>query len=340
MLIQDVEQAKSLFFSLIRGDEEYQDLNVSDLEFGDWFKLTVYLPSPPKDSAITPPYMEAFLEIQKQIYQLAALSKSGVANAAFISEDERRELDIAVVVHGGSSEFLANIQDALLKSIPQAVSKMSGRQLAAVILGIALLTATYWGTSAFLEMQKEVKLAELKSADHRATIEALSYSNKEQVAVFKEVIQVMKNSGPIGEKAADLSLSSQGSLLKAASKTDNSVINDVRIEQNEAKSLRASPRSRAETYFIIKNVRVVDVNTDDPMSMVVSFKEVEGDEEYKIKFADKLLEVSQREQVFDALGKRDSLWVEMRIKSVDGEIRNVELKRVIPPSELAYLLED
>lgn len=340
MRIESEEHAKDLFFDLVNNKDKYREFDASNLEFGDWYKLQVYLPNPPEDSSITPPFMEAFLEIQKHIYQLAALSKSGVANANYISEDERRELDLAVVVKGGSSDLYADIREVVMKSIPQAVTKMSGRQIAIVVLGIALITATAWGTSSFLEMQKEIKLAELKSSEHISTIEKLSFASAQQVETLKVVLGAMKESGEVGKKAADLTTSSQEALLKAASKTNGSVINDVHVGQDEAKALRTSPRNKADIVFAIKNVRVTDINTDDPTTMVVTLKEQDGDDEYKIKFADRLLEVTDRETVFSSHGKRESIWVELRIKSVDNEVRSVELKRVVPPNDLAHLLEE
>jgi hypothetical protein len=59
------------------------------IELGDWAAVHVYLPITEQESAITPPFMEAFLELQRQLYQLAAQAKTGVANAGW----QRRELE-------------------------------------------------------------------------------------------------------------------------------------------------------------------------------------------------------------------------------------------------------
>ena len=45
------------------------DEELSSIEFGDWAKLRVYIPEPDIQSTITPPFMEAFLVLQKQVYQ-------------------------------------------------------------------------------------------------------------------------------------------------------------------------------------------------------------------------------------------------------------------------------
>src|SRR5438105_10793043 len=46
-----------------------------NIVLGDWASLHIYLPQSDIESAITPPFMEAFLVLQKQLYQFAALNR-------------------------------------------------------------------------------------------------------------------------------------------------------------------------------------------------------------------------------------------------------------------------
>jgi len=82
------------------------DVSILDdikIEFSKDFVLKIELSAPSVNSSITSPYMEAFLEIQKQFYQLATLQKTGIANAGNLSEDEKRSLDVSVLVKNGES---------------------------------------------------------------------------------------------------------------------------------------------------------------------------------------------------------------------------------------------
>ena len=64
------------------------------IDFGDWASIHVYLPNPDVDSSITPPFMEAFLELQKQLYQLAAQASTGSPDSGQLSDETRRRLQI------------------------------------------------------------------------------------------------------------------------------------------------------------------------------------------------------------------------------------------------------
>ena len=71
-----IERALAAFLFLAEHEEE----DVGAVDLGDWAAVQIHLPESERDSSITPPFMEAFLQIQKQLFQLAALAKSGVAD--------------------------------------------------------------------------------------------------------------------------------------------------------------------------------------------------------------------------------------------------------------------
>jgi hypothetical protein len=61
--------------SLLANPAQFGDVfEKVDLGDWDWASVHVYLPQPDIQSAITPPFTEAFLVLQRQIYQLAALA--------------------------------------------------------------------------------------------------------------------------------------------------------------------------------------------------------------------------------------------------------------------------
>jgi hypothetical protein len=148
------------------------------VHLGDWAAVKVHLPEPDVTSAITPPFMEAFLVMQKQVYQLAALVKAGVADVGQLGDLDRHELQISVIVTGGSSDYLADLAEPLSALLRRMVGKMTGRQAAIVIVSIAALIAAPWSFTAWLDHTKAVKLEELKSKDHIAALEALQFSEE------------------------------------------------------------------------------------------------------------------------------------------------------------------
>jgi len=136
------------------------------IDFGNWAEIHVYLPHPEVDSSITPPFMEAFLELQKQLYQLAAQASSGSPDSGQLSDEIKRRLQISVVVSGGSSDYVTKFAKPAEELLKAMVGKMTGRQAAVVILGVVFLIGTGWSFSAWLEQRKTVQIEELRSGDH------------------------------------------------------------------------------------------------------------------------------------------------------------------------------
>ena len=120
------------------------------------------------------------------------------------------------------------------------VGKMTGRQVTALFRAISILIAGGYSFTAWLEMQKAVRLEEIKSQEHQEALKSLSYANEGQVKVFQRLIDYLEKSGAEGAKGAALVTSSFEALLKAASKTEKSTINETQVSQSDAATLRMS----------------------------------------------------------------------------------------------------
>src|SRR5438105_304194 len=94
-----------------------------NIVLGDWASLHIYLPQSDIESAITPPFMEAFLVLQKQLYQFAALTTVGTADAGQLTDAEKRQLQLNVIVTGGSS----NLETRLKEPLEALLKKMVGK---------------------------------------------------------------------------------------------------------------------------------------------------------------------------------------------------------------------
>jgi len=325
MRIDTIENGLDILRRLQSGDVSI--LDDRKIEFSKDFVLKIELPAPPINSSITPPYMEAFLEIQKQFYQLAALQKTGVANAGNLSEDEKRSLDISVLVKDGSSIFEIGLGDVIQTAITETVSKMSGTQITIVILGMTLVLCATWGFKSYMSKIKNIRMEEIKSKEHIAALEAIASTKKEEYDVIRELLH---QNGELGKKAWDVTEKSHEAVIKAASKTEESIINGVHLTQQEAKALRATTRAKTEKETIIRKVRVVDINTSNHFQIVMTLVDEESGDQYKLSFVDRLLDSdAARGKIFDALNKREPIFVELEAKIQDGDIRSVELKKII-----------
>jgi len=319
-----VDEINRLLASSANFGEQFESI-----EFGDWAALHIYLPQPDVQSSITPPFMEAFLVLQKQLYQLAALATTGAADVGQLTEVERRELQLNVVVSGGSSDYLADLKKPLLALLRKMVGKMTGKQSAVLIGALAALLTTHWSFSAWLDHTKAIKLEELKSKEHNAALQSLQFSNEEQAKAFRRLVDVLEHQGEIGKRALDVAAQTNDALLRAATSNPKTIIKDVEIARNEAEILRTPSRKKAVQKVVQQEMKVVDINTTDPFDLQIVLLDPTTDEQHRLRFKDDLFAEENRHRLFAALEKRTALWVELAIKEIDGEIRSVQLLRAM-----------
>lgn len=211
--------------------------------------------------------------------------------------------------------------------------KMTGKQIAVVILGIAALIAGSYPFAKWLEATKEVKIEELKSKDHQEALKAIEFSTGEHSATIQNIIEVLKEQGEIGKQAIAAVTATNEALLKAAAQSPKTVINGTEITRKEAELLRTVPRRRAEPSATTRLVKVVDINTSDPVDLAIALIDVESTVTYRIRFKDNLFAGPDRHKLFQALEDRQPIWAELSIKEVEGQVRSVELLRTVegPP---------
>jgi hypothetical protein len=306
--------------------------DIQSIDLNGLATISVHIPGTKLQSQITPAYMEAFLELQKQLFQLAAFVKTGVANAGHLDDSDKEKLEIAVTVTGGSSDYLADITDKLEGLGKILVNKLNGRQAVIVILGIAVLVTGGLSFRAYIDSQAEIKTQELKSTEHIVALEKLAHANDEQRETIKEVIAALEQQGEVGLQAIKLAEATNEALLKAASKTAESTINGVTISGAEAELLRQNPRKQSETHLETQIVTVTGISmagNTDQFSLLLS----NPNEEHKVTLPETLFSSEDRVKLYAALQSRSSILVELQIKLVDNQIRSVEFLRVVPPRQ-------
>jgi len=306
-----------------------------ELDLGDWPQIHVYIPHPEVSSSITPPFMEAFLELQKQIYQLAAQASAGMADSGLLSEGVKAELQISVLVTDGSSNLTAKLEKIVPGLLKQMIGKLNGKQAAIILVSVAVLVGGNWGFTAWLEQQKAIKIEELKSKDHIEALKALSLSSAGELEALKKIIGVLEKQGEIGSRALDAIAATNDALLKAASKTSESSINDTHLTRQEAELLRTTPRKKAELRVANQRMRVLDINTSDPHELSILISTPDKKQQYRIKFGDTLFSDPSRKAMFAALDSREAIWMEIAFREIDGEVKSVQLLRTTNPPTVA-----
>ncbi len=315
-------------------DRPDAEIDPREIQLGAWSKVTVDLEEIPQESAIFTPWLEAFLNIQRNVYRSAALAKYGSADTKKLTELDLEEFEIPFIVTGGSSHYLAEFQDKAEKLAALAISKMTGRQIAIVLLGAALL---WGGTTAFgyyTEAQKQIRIAEVNSEEKKRFLESMDFITTQQAANYNRLVTALTETD-IGKKVVTTSQDMQEGMLKAASRTKEATIQGKTLTAGDAQELRATTRQKATIKIVTQELRVTDANTEDALITSVEFTDPETGDQFRASFQDALLVEGSADVLHAALKDRGTVWVEMQIREVRGEVRSVEIRKATrePPQE-------
>ncbi len=330
LVISSIEQAEQLLLSFI-DDPEFSPSTC--LRLGDWARTHVYIPDEDIHSEISPPYMEAFLGVQKSIYLFAAYAKFGVANPRLLSDLDRQNFQIIVKVSGGSADYAADLSKSLGRCLKVLSEKMSGRQAVLVILGLGVLLSASWCFPSWIESQRAIKIDENRSNEHIEALRALTTVSHGKDELYKKLIELLDNQGHAGEIVVVAANSAYDALLKAASKTDRSIINDQPLTNSDADLLRKAARKVSTKRYVIEKVRVVDINTSDPKKNTMVLMNLDTNEQNRMALSHDLFVHDDRKKLIKSLDALGELWVELAINEVDGEVKSVEFLRTVDDPE-------
>lgn len=328
--IKTVDQAIEVIFNAINDDKIYNDID--SIILGHWSSTYIRLPKG-FHSEIPSPFLDAYYEMQKEIYRFVALIESGNADIRGLSQQNVDKFLLKIKVEEGSSIFGDNLPEIIKGIVPHLVSKMSGTQVVIVVLGVTLLGCSTYGASVYMENRKEVQIAELQSSERTKMLEALNFASKTVVAQAENIRIALEQNGEIAQRALILADRTQEELLKAAAQTNKTTIGENTITRAEAKALTAASRRRTSERIVEQEMKIVDINTSDPLHTVVVIEDPESENQFKVSFSDRLVEEKGRVRVFSALEARGTIWLRLREKYSGDEVISYEIVRVIDPPQ-------
>lgn len=313
------EELERLFYLVMEDPSQVDEQELAAALKGA-VRLHIYLPEPPVDSSISAPYMKAFLQIQSEINRLAAQARSGDSKATKLTNALKRELEIHVEVKGGSSSLNLDLTEVLKK----AMGQMTGKQVLGAVLGSGLILSTAWGAGAWMESQKEVQLAQLRSEDHRAALDALSFATQQDMDRYERLIGVMVEQVDLGREIVDLLDTSYRETVRAAVSSDVTQINGQEITGDEASLLTLSGKTQTESIQETVEARVIDINTEDLLSPTVEMQNIDTLAKFKFTILNDLFADEQRSALFEALEDGRTVLVTVEHSMGDGEVRSTK----------------
>lgn len=303
--IPDETSAWKLLDDAINGklpDETFQ------LEFGDWTKFHLKYSGAKFDSTMTPSMMDAFIELQSNIYRLFAKLYYNNPHANVLTNDQRAALEIMVKVEPGSSEITAILKDAVDKITLGAINKMEAKHYVIIMLvGILAFTSdSAW--KAYLKSQDEVQKADANIAMSQLEADKM-----------KIVANAAKQEPYVISIAADAN-EFKNKVLKSAKSADEIHVAGQTLTKVQAAKLSRSSRTASTEARLDGTYKIIKVDSSDIDHFTVTLEDKQGRTFRAVLQNGTLGKSKNMEKIQNAEWNRNYINLEINGKTVRGEV--------------------
>lgn len=266
--------------------------------FDGWPTLNLNVKGDKFHQSLTPTVMRGLLEFQKGIYQSFAAAKYNHPSKR-LSESEKKDLEIRVDVHEGSSDLDINFNEIAIKLVEQLGARMDPVHVLITVVTIAVL---YFGNSAFrsfLESRKEVRLKEISDGTHRKTIEALTFAGQQETERAKIISDLAANNHRIGN-ISRIAYQAQSELVKSLAAGDSASVEGIPLDSAIAEELTRNARKKSQDIRLDGTYRLVKIDWSDPLKLKVKVFNVDNRLTLDAEVQDDSLTGKYREALRDA----------------------------------------
>lgn len=270
--------------------------------------------------------MPALLNLQKEVHKVYCISNYGDENLHHLTKEEREKLELVVKVGDGSSIFETLLQDSLVKTLQDAVSKMTPSEITLVLIffGLCATSAFFW-RSWLAHKGKEKELDQ--------TIE-LSQLEKDKMEIVQKAAQnsiacsqIMQG---LGELRADIltKLRPEDKLEVAASANDDPQPNFV-ISGVQANKIVSKPREKAVEQMVKGEyfLRAADFSKDGSVRLDV--EDIANGYQFHADVPLGVLGYDQEEAIKNHSWERHPIELSMLVKQLHGRYTSAKVVSVV-----------
>ncbi|GHB24368.1 hypothetical protein [Salinicola rhizosphaerae] len=292
-----------------------------EIRFDGWPQLEIVVKGDRYQGTISPSIMKGFIEFQSAIYRTYALARYNSVNVNKLTREERDALELFIEVEKGSSKYKLDVQAIMETFAERVADKVTPRSLVV----IALIVATsYFGTSfakSYLEERRLTRVAELKSEERIAELEAQSYADEldvRRMQILADATRDEPRAANIREYAGD----AQQSIVRSVRSTDETSIGGVVIDGEVAQELTKNARRESKEIRLdgLYRVQVVDASQIDVFKIKVR-NETNGDE-FQAIVQDDTLQSRYKAAIREAEWEKRPVNLSINAKVIGDDIRS------------------
>lgn len=222
------------------------------LEFENWPILTLRFVGDGYDSTITPHIAEALVELQHAMNRSYARLVRHASSANVLTKEERQSIEFKAKVDEGSSLITVDLGEYAEQLTAALVGKMTGTELVVTILGIAISGGALLAYKAFLAARSEDKKVD------QATAQTVKLSEQETKR-FEVFASALAQRPALKASHEDFD-GVRHDVLKSVGDADQLDVQGVVLNQEQARAIAATSRSRAEEVQLNGIYRIVKID--------------------------------------------------------------------------------
>lgn len=302
-------------------NNKFPDLDNYSLKFEGWPRLDLTIRGEGYEAVITPTIMNGLIEFQKAVYKSYAISRYGTENILKLTKEEKQELEIRVTVEKGSSLIGIDFQAIAEKFSGNLVNKMTGTESLVLVLGLTVLLCGHSAYRYFLDKRVEARKEELRSEEHRTSLEAMKFASEQETQRTKLLVDLAQDNRQL-QLLREQAFIAQTELLKSFKDTESTEIAGTEITGDMASDLvknarRPSLEVRADGVY-----RVLVVDSSDPSQFRIKVRNVNTGSEFSAIVEDDSISLKHRSAIQEAEWTRTLIKLNINAKEVGSEIRN------------------
>lgn len=316
--------------------------NLSEINFGNWSKLTIRLTGEKFHSSITPTVMKGLIDVQNGIYKSYCIMRYGTESTRQLTDEERKKLEILVIVTEGSAlieAFLGPVAAELAKGV---FDNMPMEARITLILLVLFGFGTYKAISKFLADKKEIRLKEIETSGKTdvekeqlkaqlETIKTITESHNKNLETLAQVAQKY----PEAQKISEVIQDSQESLVRAvvAAEPDTIEIQGMDIPVQAAETLVATTRNQWLETRLDGEFRILQIDSSNAANLKIKILGKNGSE-HSATLQDDTMERRHLDLISKALLDRAKLFLTINAKKLGDNVKDITIiaAKTIDPS--------
>lgn len=292
------------------------------IEFSNWPTFELKIKGKDFYGTVPTRIMPPILELQKEIHRLYCQLKYDSKNLAKLTDQDRELLELIVKVEEGSSNYVAELWEALNTAIKE--SNMSGRQVLILLLGVSFMITSSVAWKDWLitkekqhDQQATLQLSQEETQRTQLIIDGMKQSN--QLKEAKQSIDSIRDSAARKLKPSDQLFVSKSEIVNGARATE--VVPPPKEEPKEI---------RIDGEFIIKEIKFSDKKTKSHRMVVTR---VLDQKTYTVDIPFTYLNYEQKKLIAGGFDGQRVL-LELNAREYRGTIRSASLVTIkeIPPA--------